>query len=48
MILLKEKADGTQNGTPNSYFDYKVIKSHFQKWKINKIQEFVKSYQNII
>ena len=28
----KKKVDGTQNGTFNSYFRYKVIKSHF--WKL--------------
>ena len=28
---FEKKVDGTQNGTLNSYFDYKVIKSHFSK-----------------
>ena len=36
MIFSKKNDDGTQNGTLNSYFDCKVIKSHF--WKLENNQ----------
>ena len=49
VILLENIVDGTQNGTPHSYFGSKIIKKNvFEIEKMIKVWEYAESDQNII